>query len=337
MPLSSNRTATLFGDDCSPWLGRIDDPTGLAILHLPWKWMAEVHRWPAIGHEVGHDFYDSVAGLDEELLRRHGLASRGRPRDVVTAARASPLRDVDRIVAHWRHELVADAFGVMMFGPAFVVTTATIFAGPERSGEGALRRTSTATDYDVHPPGHVRVAAVCRLLARMGYGALARGLERGGAPGTATRASSCFRRRRHGGAARRAVHRARRRVHHVAAGEGLAALKGIPLSSMPGFDFGPREHVASLRIRDAFLADERASAGRRAPAHRRRGAGVGGAPRGRARLLRAARLAVGKLPLPVPESPARARERTGVDAELVRDAFVLDLVLAPPRASLLRR
>jgi hypothetical protein len=55
--------------------------------------------------------------------------------------------------------------------------------------------------------------------------------------------------------------------------------------------------------------------------------------------LRLARLAVGKLDLPVRAAAAAAarRDEEGLSAELVRESIILDVVLAPPRGSSLRR
>jgi hypothetical protein len=338
VPLSSDRTATVFGDGCSPWLGRIDDPTGLAVLHLPWKWLAEVHRWPAIGHEVGHDFYESVAGLDRELLGRMGLGDAARSARIIEGRYGVTMGDVHRLVVRWRQELTADAFGVMMLGPAYAVTTAAIFASPGDPAQALLVQME-GDQYEVHPPGHIRVAAVCRLLVSMGYGALAEGMEQrwraqhGDPQAIVLPTTSGYLRVddepfiESAAALTTALQR-----------EGFAALKGIPLSSMPGFDFGPREHEASLRIRDAFVAgggprpdDARLLiAGAVLAWAERPGDGV--------RLLRDARLAVGSLDLPI-AADARAAEPRAAEwrRELIRDAVLLDVLLTPPRASLLPR
>ena len=336
VPLSSNRTAAFFGDGCSPWLGRIDDPTGLAILHLPWKWLAELHRWPAIAHEVGHDFYDSVPGLDQELLRFVGLTEMPGDARIIDGRAGVDVRDVDRIVTRWRRELIADAFGVMMLGPAYAITTAAIFASPGEP-EQALAISVEEDEYEVHPPGHVRVAAVCRLLARIGYGAVADGIEQRW-------------RRQHGkpeivllptrfGYLRVEDEPFIERAVSLTVSlqrKGFEVLRGIPLSSMPGFDFGPREHEASLRTRDAFLtggrprlADARLLiAGAVMAWAERPDEGVG--------LLRAARLAVGRLDLPVPQDGVAKPRASSSPQELVRDAVLLDTLLTPARASLLR-
>jgi hypothetical protein len=331
VPLGSDRAAAVFGDDCSPWLGRLDDPTGLAILNLPWKWLAEVHRWPAIAHEVGHDFYDSVAGLDDELLRRHGLGSVAGDAGVLDGSEGVAMRDVERIVVNWRHELIADAFGVMMLGPAYVVTTTAIFARPDAPNE-TLAVAVDGADYEGHPPGHVRVVAVCRLLARMGHGALGVSLEQkwraqhGEPSGILLPIPDGWLRVQDEPFIERAV-----AITASLYQEGFTALRGIPLSSMPGFDFGPREHEAALAAKDAFLASGRL------PATDARlliaGAVLAWAerPAEALRILRAARLAVGRLPLRVATGGVAA-VATSSTPELLRDAFLLGLLLEPPVA-----
>jgi hypothetical protein len=325
----------LFGDACSPGLARIDDPTGLAILNLPWEWLGEVHRWPAIGHEVGHDFYDSVPGLDQELLSRTGLAGVD-GRGAIVDSDDITTKDVARIVRVWRHELVADAFGAMMLGPAYAVATATIFASPDVPAQ-ALAVDLDGDRYEVHPPGLVRVAAVCRLLANMGFGAQCEDIEarwraRHRNPGFILLPTT---------AGVVAVDDEPINQQAVAftttlQREAHTVLRGIPLYSIPGFDFGPREYVASQRIRDAFLAG--GSPGTADARLLIAGAVLACAerPQDGDRVLRAARLAVGSLPLPVIGPAAPGRRATESFGELVRDAVVLDLALTPPRASRLR-
>jgi hypothetical protein len=288
---------------------------------------------------VGHDFYDSVAGLDEELLRREDLLEAAASAVLVDDADGVGLDDVRRVVARWRLELIADAFGVMMLGPAYALTTAAIFASPGSPAQ-ALRIEATGGTYDVHPPGHVRVAVVCRLLLAMGYGALAEGIERRwrtrhGDPDTLLLPTTSG----HVRVEDEPFIACAASLTIALQRGGFTALKGIPLYSMPGFDFGPREQVASLRVRDAFLANTRSR-----PTDARlliAGAVLAWAerPGDGARLLRAARLAVGTLDLPVPRGAgAQAPQRRGESRrELMRDALLLDALLTPPRASLLRR
>jgi hypothetical protein len=339
LPLSSDRVAALFGGDCSPALVRVGDPTGMAILQLPWSWLAEVHRWPAVGHEVGHDFYLSVDGLDDELLARLGLTAVRDGGPMPMSANGFHRGHVDTIIAAWRHELVADAFGVMMLGPAYAITTLEIFANPDQP-EKTLMIDRDGDGYEAHPPGHVRALFVCRLLQRMGYGVIGDTLEQQW-------------RARHGNPDRLYLPIPDGWLHLIGDGiieralaigvslyeDRFAALEQIPLRSIPGFDFGPREQQAAERVKQALLAGRRANvrdarlliAGAVLAWSEQRGQA--------AAILRAARLAVGKLDLPVrgPKVTAAVSADEGFTAELVRESIMLDAVLAPPRGSLLRR
>jgi hypothetical protein len=320
---------------------RVDDPTGLAILQLPWSWLAEVHRWPAVGHEVGHDFYLSVPGLDDELVTKLGLGAVRDGGPMPTGAQGCHKGHIDTMIAAWRHELVADAFGVMMLGPAYAITTLEIFANPTNRDD-TLRIDRDGEGYEAHPPGHVRAIFVCRLLQQMGYGAIGESLE------------SAWR-KRHGDPDRLYLPIPSGWLHLLADvvldraldvgtclyQHGFAALSQIPLRSIPGFDFGPREHQDAERVKQSLIS------GRRAGVRDARILIAGAVlawseQRGQAAaILRAARLAVGKLDLPVRgpalAAAAQARGEDGWSAELVRESIVLDTVLAPPRGSLLRR
>jgi hypothetical protein len=340
LPLGSDRVAALFGDDCSPALARVGDPAGLAILQLPWSWLAEVYRWPAIGHEVGHDFYSSLDGLDDEVLARLGLAQVRDGVGLCDGRVGFTTRDLDGLIARWRHELSADAFGVMMLGPAYAVTTLTIFARPAEPDAVLVVEQDDVDkkNYEVHPPAHVRAAFVCRLLERMGYGALGEAMElkwrvQHGEPSllylpTTTGWLQI---------SDEAVIARALAVGETLYQDGYRALQGTPLRSIPGFDFGPREHQTALAIRDEFLAGRR-------PRIRDARLLIAGAvlawakrPDEAVRLLAEARLAIGKLALAVPGAPAPPRDSDELTPDLIRESLLLDILLTPPRASMLRR
>jgi hypothetical protein len=291
-----------------------------------------------VGHEVGHDFYMSVPGLDDQLLARLGLTAVRDGGPMPTGANGFHRGHIDTIIAAWRHELVADAFGVMMLGPAYALTTLEIFANPaERDKTLVIDRDGDS--YEAHPPAHVRAVFVCRLLQRMGYGKIGDLLEQRW-------------RDLHGNPDRLFLPIPNGWLHLVgdtvieralAVGvalyeEGFPALEQIPLRSIPGFDFGPREHHAAQLVKEAMLAGRRADvkdarlliAGAVLAWSEQRDKG--------AAILRAARLAVGKLDLPVRgPRPTATGDDGSFSAELVRESIMLDVVLAPPRGSLLRR
>ncbi len=173
--LSSDRAATIVGGD-KLFLLSVDDPTGLAAIVLPDAFNSELIWWPAIAHEIAHDFYRSVRGLPEELARAVSLAGDTRLM-AYTPNRQQLLNQLvevpTRATTAWREELFADAFGTMMLGPAYVLTMSQLFADtaqPTRTQAMGIDKRSGAPRYEEHPPGHVRVVVACRLLARMGYG-----------------------------------------------------------------------------------------------------------------------------------------------------------------------
>ena len=334
--LSSDRTATVLGDECSPLLGRIDDPTGLAILQLPWGWLSEIVRWPAIAHEVGHDFFASVEGFAVELKGRLRLPPVGPLPDG-----RSPIttRDLDHAVTAWADELFADAFGTLMLGPAYLFSMATIFAQPDRPVEILAVAASAGGGYEAHPPGHVRVLAGCRLLAMMGYGA---------------DSDAIARRWHHQHDAPDRVYLPTQLGRFVAIDdepmvaraakvgaavyeEGMAVLAGMPLRSIAGLDYGPREHQAALAIKAALLTGRRPTI--EDPRLLIAGAVLAWVeqPSANERFLAAARaLVVG---LGERRSPAGQGTAAidGFDANMLGDAILLDALLRPPPGSRLRR
>ena len=164
--LASDRTATAIDGD-KLFLLSVDDPAGLAAIVLPGAWASDLGWWPALAHEIGHDFYLSVPGLGAELTTVLSL-----PRETRLPSGRGRLNtgDVDRAVFAWHEELFADAFGTMMLGPAYLYTMAGIFARPKEPVQ-AVAVAQIQGRFEEHPPGHIRVACAARLLGLMGYGA----------------------------------------------------------------------------------------------------------------------------------------------------------------------
>jgi hypothetical protein len=162
--LASEDTATFVGEkSLAIWLGF--DATGLAPIVLPSDWAAQIAWWPALAHEIGHDFHASVAGLDRELRVRLSLpANRGLPdgRWQLTTT------DVDAAFAAWLPEIFADCFGTLMLGPAFVHTMIWSFADPERpQSVRVIEPDGARTGFEEHPPSHLRVLLACNLLSEI--------------------------------------------------------------------------------------------------------------------------------------------------------------------------
>jgi hypothetical protein len=328
--LSSDRARTILGGD-KLFFFSVDDPTGLATIVLPTAWATQIGWWPALAHEIAHDFYRSVAGLDAELTRRLRLVP-GRVADERAGTRA-----IEPAVAAWREELFADAFGTMMLGPAYVHTMSWVFGAPARPIEVCAALPDGEGGYEEHPPRHVRVVCAARLLGAMGYGAEGDALE------------AAWRRR----------HKEPRRVLLPTAGgrwlalddemvieragevgtalyeTGFDVLAGVPLRSLTGLDFGPREHQLAIAVRDALIARQR-------PKVRDARLVITGsvlawiaAPGDAARIYAAARDLIEGVGAPRQFAAPAAGIADGgaaeIDAAAWRDAVVLDAILQSPR------
>jgi hypothetical protein len=336
--LTSDRTATAIGGD-KLFLLSVDDPAGLAPIVLPEAWASDLGWWPALAHEIGHDFYNSVTGLPRELMAVLKLPAQ---KDLPRQANRLTTADLDRAISAWHEELFADAFGTMMLGPAYVRTMAAIFGSPEQPAR-ACTIAPEGGRFEEHPPGHVRVACGARLLAQMGYGKEGDGLEAAW-------------RGRHGSPDRlflpstvgtwmavddEALIDRALAVGSVLYETGLATLGGMPLRSIAGLDFGPREHARAYEVKATLVAGGRPTL--RDP----RLLIAGGVlawfdrPDQSSRIYRATRdavIGVGARPRRQGGSPADGSSAGGVlTASLLRDAVLLDLVMAPPRRSRLRR
>lgn len=172
LQLTSGRPVTqLGGYNLAIWTGFLE--TGLAPIFLPPQFFDNIFWWPAIAHEIGHDFLAATKGVQRGIRRQLGLPSENK------GTKALPLGRVQltemhlwRLLGGWFEELFCDAVGTLMLGPAFGLTMVKHFAAPEdsnvillveRSDEQPLDR------YGIHPPRHLRVVACAYLLGRMGH------------------------------------------------------------------------------------------------------------------------------------------------------------------------
>jgi hypothetical protein len=344
--LRSSRAATLLGDkDLAIFTGFI--PAGLAPIILPAAWSTEVRWWPALAHEIGHDFHASVIGFDTELRRRAGLPdSIALPRPNVRLTK----NDLDAAYAAWLAEIFADAFGTLMLGAAFVTTMIWAFADAKDPSSVVVvtplaQGPRVPPVYEEHPPAHLRIVLACRLLSAIGF------------PREAEQLEADWRRRHNGPESLYVPNRAGGwyqvpETPYVAYGEALvealylapsASLGGVSLRSIPGLDLGPREHQAALDARDAFLAGQEADT--RDPRCLIAGAVLAATDRPAlaARVLVAARATIPSVGVSARQLRLRrARDASGgtsaeLGASLFQEAFLLGEALAPPRGSKLRR
>ncbi|WP_437708285.1 hypothetical protein WMF45_29755 [Sorangium sp. So ce448] len=256
LPLRSGAPATQLTDfDLAIWTGFI--PTSIAPIFLPVDFFSTPLRWPALAHEIGHDFLASVDGLEPALRRELGLGGeRVRPLAPDGARIGAPA--LRRVFGVWFEEIFCDVFGTLMFGPAYVLTMSELFFQEDEPYASIVVQTDvTGARYDEHPPPHLRVLIGCMVLERGGLNEDARVLREAWA-------------RRHaevslddlllpvGGAFRPVplapfAAMAAWIVERLYAGP-LTALSGFGLQDISGLDYGPHERQEASRARDALLA-----------------------------------------------------------------------------------
>ena len=343
--LRSSRAATFLGDkDLAIFTGFI--PTGLAPIILPSAWASEIGWWPALAHEIGHDFHASVAGFDAELRRRTGLSTSG---GAAVPDRAGDQRRSRRGVRRLaRGDLRGRLRDADARSAAFVTTWMMWGFAVDAKGvepQNVVVVQPAGGGYEEHPPAHLRVVLACRLLAAIGFAREAAELEgewrrRHASPShlfVPTRGGTWFR---------------IAEGPYIAYGENLvnaiylqpfAALSGVALRSIPGLDLGPREHQAALDARDAYVAGREADT--RDPRCLIAGAVLAWKERPAlsARVLAAARATIASVGVSRRQLRLRAARGAGggdaaeTEASLWRDAFLLGEVFAPPRGSKIQR
>ncbi len=145
-------------------------PTSVAPIFLPPRFFKQLSLWPALGHEIGHDFLVSVRDLDSDLRQEMGIVDEDQgvlPLQIDYQGIA--VSEIQRIWGAWFEETFCDVFGTLMFGPAYVATMGEHFAFREQPQESLLvGQNHRSGRYDPHPPAYLRVYVGCWVLRRVG-------------------------------------------------------------------------------------------------------------------------------------------------------------------------
>ena len=138
--------------------------TRVAPLRIPADFDDSLWHWPAIAHEVAHDFYYSLDNFARDLRARLGLPHRVEVPMSEMELDAGWLR---RLYGAWLPEVFADVLGALMLGPAYVETMVRAFRRP-----GSPQRTAAILQdgglIDEHPPERLRVYVATRVLQHLG-------------------------------------------------------------------------------------------------------------------------------------------------------------------------
>jgi len=138
--------------------------TRVAPLRLPVGFERSLWGWPAIAHEVAHDFYYSLESLDRELRARLHL-----PHEVELPTSPGELDGawLRQLFGAWLPEVFADVVGTVTLGPAYVETMRRAFRNPSSPQRTAAIFQDNAL-IDEHPPARLRLYMATRVLHHLG-------------------------------------------------------------------------------------------------------------------------------------------------------------------------
>lgn len=343
LPLSSAYPATQLAPvELSIWTGFA--PTSVAPIFLPPRFFEQLACWPALAHEIGHDFLISVRGLDRALREELSLPSEEvGSRPIRLGPEGLDPREVERVLGAWFEELFCDVFGTLMCGPGYLSSMTALFAAREDPREVLLIGVDPATGrYDLHPPRHLRVLASCRVLELAGHKSEADLLfaewnERHSFPGQEVLILCPIQGRLFGLPLEIYAELIAPLVERLYRGP-LQALHGMGLSDIGGLDYGPHQHAEAQRACAALLAG-------RVPQARDPRAVISGAvfawraqPELEPKLLELARAAIPAMGTaeraPDVYAPPPAAARPELGSQTLIEALVLREILHPPRRAL---
>ncbi|MGB5813406.1 MAG: hypothetical protein WBG86_22920 [Polyangiales bacterium] len=138
--------------------------TRVAPIRVPRGFAQSVWLWPALAHEIAHDLYYSVDGLEDGLHTRLGLPTE------VDSPRSE--REIDGgfvrdLFGAWLSEVFADVMGTMTLGPAYVETMRRAFRQPTAPHETAAVFEAQGV-IEEHPPARLRLYMATRVLHHLG-------------------------------------------------------------------------------------------------------------------------------------------------------------------------
>jgi hypothetical protein len=264
LPLSTAHPVTRLSEvDLAIWTGFAS--TSIAPIFLPADFFSTVAWWPAVGHEIGHDFLISIEGLRDRIAAELELPSEARG--------ASPLEldpetgqldgsELWRVHGVWFEELFSDVFGTLMCGPAYGLTMAELFASKEDPREVLVVPPDPQTGvYRVHPPRHLRVHVCAWVLELAGFSSEARKLlghwhQRNNLDAAQDVPLLFYTPQGYVHVPFSAVEPLTRQIVERLYRGPIGPLRGHGLVAISGLDYGPSLHAQAQRAKTSLLAGQ---------------------------------------------------------------------------------
>ncbi|MCP4445647.1 MAG: hypothetical protein GY811_09960 [Myxococcales bacterium] len=319
--------------DMATWTAFV--PTGVAPIFLPPDFFQRLAWWPALAHEIAHDFLAATHHVDSQLRWQLDLCSESEGSQFISLTEEGlAYSELSRVFGSWLEEMFCDAVATMMMGPAYGWTMVELFSG-------SLHEISAVPvqdgQFSTHPPRHLRLLNCVQLLELMGHPEHGRDIraewEQRNADVEDYRYMTVYGESLQIPAepVQELSQELVKKLYHTQ----LEAFADFPLQSIPGLDFGPAAAAETERAKLAFLAD-------RVPTSKNAHRVIAGAilawrdsPGKEKQILRHCRVALVGEAEWAERGPApahRPRRGYGGKRASAREAFLLSTLLAPPKA-----
>ncbi len=126
---------------------------------------ADLLRWPALAHEVGHVVVDSLPEFEKELQTIAGWTGKG---ELIQVVGGQLQGSIHAPFVAWRQEIWCDVYTTLTLGPAALAGFLHVFAQPD-DPESVLTAATDGPSYAAHPPAHLRVLITAAVLEHMGF------------------------------------------------------------------------------------------------------------------------------------------------------------------------
>jgi hypothetical protein len=146
----------------------------IALVSIPRKGTTSIWNWLALPHEIGHNIFDNVIGYERELGRKIRTALSNErfkipgPR-LPYGFKKSALMEI--IWNSWLDETMADIYGTLFAGPAFVMARQedSCDIAADIGGAHITLWDVKGMDMMKHPVCHFRVCICTEVLRRIGF------------------------------------------------------------------------------------------------------------------------------------------------------------------------
>ncbi|MBU1023437.1 hypothetical protein KKB99_04020 [bacterium] len=146
----------------------------IAVISIPQGRVSSVWNWLAIPHEIGHNIFAHYIDFESELWGKiNRLLQKGRFRINLLdfSSKISGKKIMQTIWRFWLDELVADVFGVLFTGPAFVMSrhSDSVQAAEEMGGIDLAIWNLDEMEMSRHPTASIRPLLGSKMLRILGF------------------------------------------------------------------------------------------------------------------------------------------------------------------------